>query len=69
MHASEIFRDRIAECERMAKFTHDPASGAIWKRMAERWKRCAEFETRMELETARQDKTRHRKPVPGWANQ
>jgi hypothetical protein len=26
----------------MAKFTRDPQSKATWKRMAERWRRCAE---------------------------
>ena len=42
MNASEEFRRHAAECQQMAKFTRDPASKATWKRMAERWLRCAD---------------------------
>ena len=31
-----------ADCEQMAKFARDPQGKATWKRMAERWRRCAE---------------------------
>ena len=42
MNPPEEFLRHAADCERMAKFTRDPASKATWSRMAERWLRCAE---------------------------
>jgi hypothetical protein len=42
MHPPEEFLRHAADCQRMAKFTRDPASRATWTRMAERWLRCAE---------------------------
>ena len=42
MNPPEEFLRHAADCERMAKFTRDPASKATWNRMAERWLRCAE---------------------------
>jgi hypothetical protein len=40
---SEEFLRHAAECESMAKFSHDPGSKAVWRGMAERWMRCAEL--------------------------
>jgi hypothetical protein len=42
MNPTEEFLKHAADCQRMAKFTRDPASKATWNRMAERWQRCAE---------------------------
>ncbi len=42
MNPSEEFLRHAADCQRMAKFTRDPASKATWNRMAERWLQCAE---------------------------
>jgi hypothetical protein len=40
---SEHFLRHAAECESMAKFSHDPRNKAVWHGMAERWMRCAEL--------------------------
>ena len=37
MNPSEEFLRHAADCQRMAKFTHDPTSKVTWTRMAERW--------------------------------
>jgi hypothetical protein len=66
MHAPEVFLHRAAECESMAKFTRDPKSKATWTRMAERWHRCAEVETRAILAAAHRDSAQQRKSPPGW---
>jgi hypothetical protein len=36
-----VFLKRAAECERMAELTRDPESKFTWRRMADRWHRCA----------------------------
>jgi hypothetical protein len=41
MHPTEQFMRHAAECEEMARFTRDLESKATWRRMAERWRRCA----------------------------
>ena len=42
MQAPEsVFLKRAAECERMAELTRDPESKFVWRRMADRWHRCA----------------------------
>lgn len=66
MHPTEEFLKRAAECERMAEFTREPGSKATWRRMAERWHRCAEVAS-ASLATAHHGSNRHRKPAPGWA--
>jgi hypothetical protein len=43
MNPSEKFLRSAAECEFMAKFTHNPENKTVSSRMAERWLRCAEF--------------------------
>ena len=43
MVASEVFIRHAAECEYMAKRSRDPQSREVWRRMAERWIRCAEL--------------------------
>jgi hypothetical protein len=39
----EEFLRHATECESMAKFSRDPENKKIWRRMAERWIRCAEL--------------------------
>jgi hypothetical protein len=43
MDASERFLRFAAECELMAKFSPSPENKTVWRRMAERWVRCAEM--------------------------
>ena len=43
MNISAEFRKRAAECGRMAKTTPDPFDRGVWKRLAERWLRCADL--------------------------
>jgi hypothetical protein len=42
MNVAEEFLRHAADCQQMAKFTHDRASRETWSRMAERWMHCAE---------------------------
>jgi hypothetical protein len=65
----EVFLERAAECERMAKFTRDPASKFTWRRMAERWHRCARVVASASslAEDQGREPNRHRKPRHGWA--
>ena len=41
MDVSERFLRFAAECELMAKFTRSRENRTVWRRMAERWIRCA----------------------------
>ena len=43
MVPSENFIRRAAECDCMAKLSRDPENKKVWRRMAERWVRCAEL--------------------------
>jgi acyl-CoA synthetase (AMP-forming)/AMP-acid ligase II len=42
MQPTEQLLRHAAECEEMARFTRDLESKVTWRRMAERWRRCAE---------------------------
>jgi hypothetical protein len=68
MRSPEVFLHRAAECERMAKFTHDSDSRVSWKRLAERWHRCAKVDISANSEAARHrgEPDRHRHPDPPW---
>jgi hypothetical protein len=47
MNLSEEFRKFAAECERMAKLTHNRENKNAWRRMSERWLQNAKsFEKR-----------------------
>jgi hypothetical protein len=46
MTPSEQFRRFAAECESMAKFTHDRENKPVWHGLAQRWVRCAELAER-----------------------
>jgi hypothetical protein len=65
----QIFLNRAAECELMAKFTRDPDSRFAWKRMAARWQKCARLAADASSSAAhhRSEPYKHRKPPPGWA--
>jgi hypothetical protein len=68
MNPSEKFSRFARECERMAKFTHNPENKAIWHRMAERWLRCAELAERQDLAAHRTDRRKqHRQASHSWA--
>ena len=71
MHPPEEFLNRAAECERMAASTRDPESKVTWRRLAERWHRCAEVATSASLAAAHHgsEPNRHRKSAPGWVHQ
>jgi hypothetical protein len=43
MVPSELFKRHATECEYMAKFSRDPTNREVWRRMAQRWIRCAEM--------------------------
>ena len=43
MVTSEVFIRHAAECEYMAKRSRDREDKELWRRMAERWIRCAEL--------------------------
>jgi hypothetical protein len=46
MLPTEQFLRHAVECEEIARFTRDLESKATWRRMAERWRRCAEVSAR-----------------------
>jgi hypothetical protein len=67
MRTPELFLTRAAECEAMAKIAREADSRAVWARMAERWHRCAETETRASMAAMHRERTQHRRPAPGWS--
>jgi hypothetical protein len=42
MELDQEFLRHATECEEMARFTRDLESKATWRRMADRWRRCAD---------------------------
>ena len=61
MDPAEKFLRFAAECQLMAKFTHNRENKDIWNRMAERWVRCARlYEGKNAIPHATR---RHRAPV------
>jgi hypothetical protein len=66
---TEHFLRHAAECEQMARTTRDPQSKLVWRRMAERWTRCAEL-ARQDYQSHSSAKSRppHRKPAHAWAH-
>jgi hypothetical protein len=42
MELAQQLLKHAAECEETARFTRDLESKATWRRIAERWRRCAE---------------------------
>jgi len=68
MDPSAKFVRFAVECESMAKFTSSKENSAAWKRMAERWRRCAELhDYESSVSHQAQLTKRHRFPSPRWA--
>jgi hypothetical protein len=69
MDASERFLRFAAECELMAKFTPSAENALTWRRMAERWIRCAELlERQSSLAHIAGSMKRRRKAEPSWVH-
>jgi hypothetical protein len=49
MTPSEQFLRFAADCQSMAAFKRDPESELVWRQLAERWTRCAEWAKRENL--------------------
>lgn len=56
MTPAERFLGQAAKCERMSRFSLNPSSKAVWRRMAERWRLCAKWEHPHTRVTERQRK-------------
>ena len=66
--ADKLYRF-AAECEFMAKLTHNPKNKTIWAHMAERWIRCAElFDRQSSAAEPDGSMKRHRKATHHWAH-
>src|ERR1700675_3765144 len=64
MDASERFLRFAAECELMAKVTRDRENKTEWRRIAQRWIRCAELvEEQNSLAHAASSMKHRRKPA------
>ena len=63
MLPSEVFTQHAAECESMAKFSRDPENKEIWRRMAERWIRCAALARQNPSPQGGRKTELHRKPA------
>jgi hypothetical protein len=69
MNTTEKFYRFAAECEFMAKLTHNPKNKTIWTHMAERWVRCAElFDRQSSVAEHDGSMKRHRKTTHHWAH-
>jgi hypothetical protein len=69
MNPPEEFLKHAAECELMAKFARKPEDKDTWRRMAERWLRCAELFTKESLAARDNMPTkRSRSPTLRWAH-
>jgi len=49
MTPRQQFLKFAADCESMARLTPDPENEPVWRRLAERWARCAEWAERESL--------------------
>jgi hypothetical protein len=61
MTPAERCLEEAAKCERMSRFSR--TNKAVWRRMAERWRLCAELECTKETEL-RSTKERSRRTRP-----
>src|SRR5262249_24853786 len=64
MNPPEEFLRHAADCQRMAKFTRDPASRATWSRMAARCLGGAEYIRRQGAAPSRENGYRTDTPAP-----
>ena len=53
MTPSQQFLRFPADCQSMAAFKRDPQSELVWRQLAERWTRCAEWAERESLAAQR----------------
>ena len=69
MNASERFLKFAAECEAMAKFSHSRENKTVWRELAERWLRIADFVERQNtLANSVGRPKQHRKRLHSWAH-
>ena len=69
MHPPEEFLKHAAECKLMAKFARKREDKATWRRMAERWVRCAELYTTQSLAAHDNTPTKRARSQPfRWAH-
>jgi hypothetical protein len=69
MDASERFLRFAAECELMAESTRDRENRTVWRRLAERWVRCAELvERQYSLTHGAGSMKAHQKPAHSWVH-
>jgi hypothetical protein len=61
----EEFIRYAAECESMAHFSRDPENKKLWRRMAERWIRCAELAQNQDPFS--QGRRKRKEGRPRWA--
>ena len=69
MNPPDEFRKHAADCTQMAKLSRDQDSKALWNRMAERWRQCAERYVAQSLAASDHSAKRHRKTASDWARQ
>ena len=69
MHMPDVFLKRATECELMARSALDAQTRAAWKRMADRWNRCAEIAKVSRSPARNRDAAPRRKPAPSWNHQ
>jgi hypothetical protein len=64
MVPAEEFIRHAAECKSMADSSRDPENKKVWRRMAERWMRCAELAQKQAfLRQGRSKRKLDRKPT------
>ena len=68
MNPPDEFQKHAADCMHMAKLSRDAESKAMWNRMAERWRQCAERYVGQSIAARDQLQNRRRKSPPGWAH-
>jgi hypothetical protein len=72
MELTQEFLKHAAQCEEMTRFTRDLESKATWRRMADRWRRCAEIlvredAARQERAALRRERAKERRKAPAIA--
>jgi len=69
MSPPEEFLKHAAECELMAKFSRKREDKESWRRMAERWLRCADLFTKQSLAARDMASAKRRSPATlRWAH-
>jgi hypothetical protein len=68
MNPPDEFQKHAADCMHMAKLSRDVESKAMWNRMAERWRQCAERYVGQSIAARDQLQNRRRKSPPSWAH-